>query len=119
MTENDDLLIKNFFDEYGVGDIPDDGFSRRVRKVLPRRHRDWEWLWLSMAVIAVAVCVVAWFVSGAWLDVYANFYAAIRCRMETLNAGTVSIWKAVVGFVALLWLFYGSLFQRQKYSIEG
>jgi hypothetical protein len=52
-TNNDDLLLKQFFDEQRH-DIPDNGFSRRVMRRLPSRHHP---VLSALNTLCIVLCV--------------------------------------------------------------
>ena len=51
----DDELLKKFFEDNKIDDIPDNGFSDRVMRHLPR-HNEWmNTLWTAVCAIAIVL----------------------------------------------------------------
>lgn len=57
MTETDDKLLKQFFNEQ-KHEIPDDGFSKRVMRNLPRDKKV-SGIWISLCGIAAVILFFA------------------------------------------------------------
>ena len=75
MTENDNILLEQFFHEAAQQQISDRGFSDRVMENLPARISWWSHLWTVFCLL-VAVC---WFVvSNGWQMVLTQVEVLLR-----------------------------------------
>lgn len=119
MMENDDKLVKAFFDAHRSQPLPDDGFTRRVMNSLPEARA----VWLNR--LFTAICVVA----AAAMLVCANGFALLRrCVLnmygELVGAFTsmqfgphpsVTLVIASVGVFSLLAIYH--IFSSEEYGI--
>ena len=66
MTENEDKLIENLFQEAAQLQIADDGFTERVMERLPQNRVSTQWLSRLWTLFCVVTAVVLFFLLDGW-----------------------------------------------------
>ena len=97
----DDELLKKFFEDNKIDDIPDNGFSDRVMRHLPR-HNEWiNTLW----TVVCAIAVVVYFVINKGLSVLKlallNIYGDISGAAVSIHLGVGSLVMIYVGIIVV------------------
>jgi hypothetical protein len=100
MTEDNDLLLKQFFNEAAQQTIEDNGFTDRVIRQLPERKSRFVFLW-NMA--CVAVFLVLFVVFRGWDLLAVHFEVMLR----TLSSESFSINLLMMAVVLFGLLFVG------------
>ena len=100
MTEDNDLLLKQFFNEAAQQTIEDNGFTDRVIRQLPERKSRFVFLW-NMA--CVVVFLVLFVVFRGWDLLAVHFEVMLR----TLSSESFSINLLMMAVVLFGLLFVG------------
>lgn len=108
MMENDDRLIEQFFAE-NKHEIEDNGFSKRVIRVLPKRRNH------SVEVvnaITIAACIILFFLADGWQIVWGNLQGFF---IATIKTGAVEVEPiALIGTgVVLMYLLYNKIMSME------
>ncbi len=111
---NDDELLKAFFADNQMEDIPDDGFSDKVMEQIPSSSQFWlQRLWTA---VCITIGVVAAIVCQGWEQIQEWFYSmkldfALSCSHFLVNhldgwVHTQNLWMLLAG-AAVLFVVWG------------
>lgn len=110
MTDHDELLLEQFFQQARDTQLPDGGFARRVMNRLPERSLRLSRLW---TVFCLALIALLFTVGGAWklllADVLTYFHTA------TMPAILV---QAIVCAAVLTALTVAEVTSRERHSLQ-
>lgn len=118
MTENDDILIRNFFEQNSPALSDEKKFRRRVIARLPRRYSIADRLTVALMAAAVVVVAVWWFASGSWFDTIVNVVMGIKIFLSTLQISMAAILNILIAVAVIACLAFYDFFYNQKYNIE-
>lgn len=110
MTDHDELLLEQFFQQARNTQLPDAGFTRRVMSRLPERSLRLSRLWTAFCLVLIALL---FFLGGAWklllADVLAYFHTA------TMPAILVQAILCAAAFTALA---AAEVLRRERRSLQ-
>lgn len=112
MTENDDILLKQFFDEYAVKQVPQGDFNKKVMRALPARRRNYM-LWLFLAILFVVGLVylqVPQLVASLAADAVTN----IGVALYTLQISIKTLLSIALSIVACYYIFAREMLEESQ-----
>jgi len=118
MTENDDLLIRNFFEENPVELSNGKKFNRRVMKSLPRQYGIADRLVPALVAVGALTVGVWWIVSGSWIDAIANVIAGIKYYFTTVRISVGAVLECLATAIIIAIIADCDFLYRYKYHIE-
>ena len=106
MTDDNDILLKQFFQEASQQQIADDGFTERVMRHLPQHsllvaHRRWlTRLWTMFCIVVFAILFVlfdGWTLLAIQLEVLVRTMAVQTISINLLMVATILFGLLFVG----------------------
>lgn len=106
MNDNDNLLIQSFFESHRQSPLPDDGFSERVMRQIPRHHipqtvvwsRRWTAMCCCLAIVAFALLGGMDIVKGDLL----RLFSCVATYLLRLAAHPSAVALVYLGFLVLV-----------------
>lgn len=112
MTKDDEILLKQFFDEYAVKQLPADDFSQRVVRALPSRRQKYA-LWLLLAV-AIIVGLVYLRVPQQCLAFAIDTVVNAGVALFTLHVSLQTVLSIIVSVLACYYVFVREMLEKSK-----
>ena len=100
MTDNNDLLLQQFFSDAAQQTIEDNGFTERVMRQLPERKNHFVFFW---NLACIAVFLVLFVVFRGWDLLAVHFEVMLR----TLSSESFSINPLMLAVILFGLLFVG------------
>ena len=85
MTENEDKLIENLFQEAAQLQIADDGFTERVMERLPQNRVSTQWLSRLWTLFCVVTAVVLFFLLDGWESLKNSLWYLVETGLTWLS----------------------------------
>ena len=86
MTDNENILLEDFFKEAALQQIEDNGFTEQVMNSLPRSRMDnvrlWSRLWTWFCIL---ISVALFFIAGGWQMLISAFAYMMRMTLAWLS----------------------------------
>lgn len=118
MTENDDILIRDFFQQNYVEATDQKAFRRRVMRKLPSRYSTADRVvWLLLAIGAVAF-VVWWTIGGSWIDAIASIMVSAKYAFSAVEISIAGVLKCLAAITVIIFLANYDFYYSQRYHSD-
>lgn len=118
MTENDDILIRDFFNQNYVEVQDQKAFHRNVMRKLPRRRGVFDRLSPWLLAIGTVALLLWWTAGGSWIDAIAGVAVGIKYLFSTIEISLAGAIKAIVSTIVLLLIANYYFFYTQRYNSD-
>lgn len=112
MTDNDNILVEQFFSEASKTEIPDNGFSRRVMRMLPSRTEKLARMW---TIFCAVISLVLFFVLDVWQIILVNIEVFLH-TLPTVDLSLSLIMNVFVAFVVIVSALAYTVISRERLS---
>lgn len=118
MMENDDLLVKAFFESNKQPEITDDGFSEQVMRQLPQsRKLRAERVWTFVCCIAGIALFLALNGLGRLKDIVFNFIANAIGGIVYMESAPISLTTVGIAVVTIMAVAFYNFVEKEENSL--